>query len=405
MKVCGIDPSRQSFAVSIVDDFEEFSYKEYENSYKGFTMFIRDLKLLEIKPPICIEGYGDFAKQLSLYLQHHSYKIYEVNPRMLNSLKNSMTVHKSDHIDAYTCAISYFIRKGESLNINGEMEGLKNLSRLYRKISSNITSIKNQFHSSLNQGFGSIYKEIFSNINNMSLIFYSHYGSIKEIQDSTEEEIFEVLGKSNSYRYKGKHGRMLSKRIKDVVETIDTDIIETFADIQSTVIKGYAETLITLLQQKEKIHKQIESYVNKMFPNYKEYFTEIKGLTPLFFGLLVSEGIITRTFKDEGHFASYCGQAPRQVQSANLNKFKSHKNYNRNLAATIHFIACQNVLKHGIYYEDYINAKQYYNRKLRALKKIKRKLTRTLYYKFMLYKIYLINNDIVNLKQEYSYVN
>jgi len=59
----------------------------------------------------------------------------------------------------------------------------------------------------------------------------------------------------------------------------------------------------------------------------------------------------------------------------------------------------------GIYYEDYINAKQYYNRKLRALKKIKRKLTRTLYYKFMLYKIYLINNDIVNLKQEYSYVN
>ena len=393
MKVCGIDPSRSSLAVSFVEGMNEFDYKEYKNSPQGFSQFINDLNQLNPKPSVCIEGYGDFAKQLTLYLKHHLYKVYEVNPKMSRHLKDSITAHKTDHIDAYTCAISYFIRDMKELNVDGKMEGLKNLCRLYRKLSKETTSMKNQFHAALNQGFGSMYKEILPYMNNMAIVFYSHYGSIKEIQDSSVNEIHKVLGESGSCRYKGKHGLKRAKEIKELVKDIDVETIRAFTDIQSVVINGYAQALKVMLIQKEKIQKQIEKYVKRMFPDYKDYFGDIKGLTPLFFALLVSEGALTRNFENEEHFASYCGQAPRQFQSASMNKFLTNRNYNRYLASTIHFVACTNVQKQGMYHEDYQEAKKRFSKKLRALKRIKRKLVRVLFYKLMDYRLHLLTTD------------
>ncbi|MGE3063921.1 MAG: transposase [bacterium] len=128
----------------------------------------------------------------------------------------------------------------------------------------------------------------------------------------------------------------------------------------------------------------------------RDYFNDLKGLTPLNMAVLISEGGLTRTFKDEGHFASYCGQAPRQYQSASMNKFISSPNYNRYMAKTMHFLACQNVLKSGSFHDDYIEAKKHYSRKLRALKKIKRHICRMLFYKLMTYRLHLIS--VKNIK-------
>jgi len=82
-----------------------------------------------------------------------------------------------------------------------------------------------------------------------------------------------------------------------------------------------------------------------------------------------------------------------------MKKFISSPNYNRYMANTIHFMACQNVLKNGMFYEDYIEAKKHYSRKLRALKKIKRHLCRILFYKLMTYRLHLISVKNIKSKQ------
>ena len=399
MMVCGVDPSRSGFAVSFVEGLEEINYREYRNTMVGYETFMEDLNECEEIPKVCIEGYGDFARQLVLYLKSKGVSVYEVNPRMSRQLKDSISIHKTDHIDAYTCAVSYMIRRQEELEVDGALEGLKNLTRLYSKISRATVSFKNQMKSALNQGLGWIYKDVFEELNILSLTFYSQYGSIREIKESSEEDLHKTMCMAGSCRYKGLHGQKKAAKIKELVKDIDTSITSSFTEIQSSVIKGYALTLITMIEQKEKIKKQIEEYINKEYPDYKEYLEEMRGVTALNMAVIISEGGLTRTFKDEGHFASYCGQAPRQYQSTSMKKFISSPNYNRYMANTIHFMACQNVLKNGMFYEDYIEAKKHYSRKLRALKKIKRHLCRILFYKLMTYRLHLISVKNIKSKQ------
>jgi len=399
MVVCGVDPSREGFAVSYVEGLEEIDYREYRNTMSGYETFMRDLNERGELAKVCIEGYGDFVRQLVLYLKSNGVSVYEVNPRMSRQLKDSISIHKTDHIDAYTCAVSYMIRRQEELEVDGRMEGLKNLTRLYSKLSGEVVSFKNQMKSALNQGFGCMYKELFEDLNKLSLGFYMTYGSIKEIQDSSEGSIYETLCLAGSCRYKGSYGKKKAAKVKELVKDIDTSSTSSFTEIQSSVIKGYASTLLIMLEQKEKIKEQIEKYIKQEYPDYKEFFEDVKGITPLNMAVLISEGGLTRIFKDEGHFASYCGQAPRQYQSASMNKFISSPNYNRYMANTMHFLACQNVLKSGIFYDDYIEAKKHYSRKLRALKKIKRHLCRILFFKLMTYRLHLISvNNIKSNK-------
>ena len=403
MKTCGVDPSRSMFAVSFTEELKEFDYRTYRNSPEGFSSFLKDLSVLNPSPSVCIEGYGDFAKQLALRLKHQHYRVYEVNPQVSRSLRESITVHKSDHMDSYTCALSYGLRELPELALNGEDEGFKNLVRLYGKLSHVSTAMKNQFHAALHQGYGCIYKEMLGVINHTSLVFYSIYGSIKELQESTAEEIHEVLKMGGSCRYKGDWGKAKAERIKALADRQDISGLTSFMSIQSEVIKGYTKAILAILEQKSLLEEQITLYVREHHPDYPDYFKDIKGMTELRFGLIVGEGVLWRQFRNEGSFASYSGQAPKQSESAGKTMFKKNRKYNRHLADSIHFLACQNVARNGVYVDEYTEAKKRYSVKLRALKKIKRKLARLLYYRFMLYKHDHMNNNIMTSRKEREY--
>ncbi|MDY6787332.1 MAG: transposase [candidate division WOR-3 bacterium] len=401
MIVCGIDPCRSSFAVSFVKGMDELAYKEYDNSPSGFKEFIKDIEDLQEETAASIEGHGDFAKQLALHLQHASIKVYEINPKMSRALKGGFSIHKTDHIDAYVCAIAYQIRDLEPLNLDEELEGLKNLCRSYYKIRQTVAALKNRLHSELNQCYGKVYKQIFSEFGPLSLSFYSEFSSLKELQDSTGDDIFnKVFKESNCCRYKGKYGRKKAKEIKALADSIDVSKIDRYMEISKGVVKEYAELLILLEKSKQRLMNMIREFVNDRYGDYKEYFKGLKGMTPLMFGCLISEGLLTREFKTDNHLASYAGQAPKQVQSADKNSFKSHKNYNKYLACTIHSIALDNVGKDGIYHEEYKRRMERYSKKLRALKTIKRKFVRVLFYGLMNYRAHLLEQNLTHNKSK-----
>lgn len=393
MITCGVDPSRESFSVSFVENMIEFDYKKYENSPRGFEQFIKSIKPLKNTPKVCIEGYGDFAKQLAIYLKTKKVSVYEINPKMSTRLKESMTEHKTDHIDAFSCSLfPYFRNDLKELTLDMRIEGLRNLCRLYIKVSKQVTQLKNQLHAALNQNFGPLYKKFFRKLNNTSINFYIQYGSYEEIEKASVEEIHKTLKEGGSCMYKGRYGKKRAEEIKEIVKELNYHPLLEFGRIQSEVIKAYAKMLLIVEEQKKKIKESIVKYIKKFFPDYKKYFVGIKGMSELQFAQLISEVRDINKFRNDAHLASYCGQSPRTYQSASSNKTRTKKNYNRYLAHLIHMVTCENIKKGERFYEEYTRMQIKYSKKLRAMKNIKRKIVRLLYYKLKDYMSYL-NHD------------
>jgi len=390
MKTCGVDPSRGVIGASFVENMIEFDYQEYENSPKGFKKFVKKIKFQESISKVCIEGYGDSAKQLAIYLKAEGLKVYEINPLMVSRLRDSMTEHKTDHIDAYTCALFPYLRTDlKELTLDVGIEGLRNLSRLYEKISKQVTQLKNQLHAALNQGFGPVYKKMFEKFNKTSITFYIKYSSYEEIDKSSVSEIHNTLKLGGSCMYKGKHGLKKAKRIKEIIKEINYSTLNVFMKMQSQVIKSYGKILLSVIEEKERVKREIEEYVRMSFPDFKEYFGGIKGLTDLEFGRLISEIKDINKYKKDSHLASYAGQSPKQFQSASMNKPKDKRRYNRHLAHIIHQLTCDNIREGTKFYEDYIEMKKRYSKKLRAMKNIKRKMVRFLFYDLKQYAEHL----------------
>lgn len=400
MITCGVDPSRGSFSVSFVENMIEFDYREYENSPRGFERFMKSIKPLKSTPKVCIEGYGDFAKQLAIYLKTKKVSVYEINPRMSTRLKESMTEHKTDHIDAFSCSLfPYFRNDLKELTLDMRIEGLKNLCRLYIKVRKQVTQLKNQLHAALNQSFGPVYKNFFRKLNNTSINFYIQYGSYEEIEKASVEDIHKTLKEGGSCMYKGKYGYKRARDIKEIVEELNYHNLIEFARIQSEVIKAYAKMLLSVEEQKKKIKESIVKYVREYFPDYRKYFADIKGMSELQFAQLISEVRDINNFRNDAHLASYCGQSPRTYQSASTNKTKTKRNYNRYLAHLIHMITCENIKKGGRFYEEYLRMQVKYSKKLRAMKNIKRKIVRLIYYKLKDYMSYLNHEKDIDIKE------
>ncbi|MCK4665790.1 transposase [Candidatus Dependentiae bacterium] len=381
MITCGVDPSRQGFAVSFVKNMHEFEYLKYKNSPAGIRDFIKKIKKIKPMPSICIEGHGDQAKMLALYLNKNSFSLYEINPLKSRRFKESITDNKTDHIDAYSSAMFPFFRDDlNELSINMKIEGLKNMTRSSEKIGKMVVQMKNRLHAALNQNFGLLYKELFSKFNQTSLNFYINFSSLNEISNATVSQIHKVFKLGDSTKYKGNFGKNKAKEIKEFVKNTYFFELNDFTKLQGEVIKSIAEILLKIIKSHDRIKKAIKDYVTKMFPGFSYYLEDLKGVKELTFGKLISEIKDIDSFSNEGKLASYAGQAPKIYQSASIKKMRVSKNYNRHLSHTIHLITCTNIQKTGIFHNLYEKNKKCYKSKLGAMKPIKRKIVRRLYY-------------------------
>jgi len=280
--------------------------------------------------------------------------------------------------------------------VDMRIEGLKNLCRLYEKASKSMTRYKNQLHAALNQSFGQIYKEFFKNFNKTSFNFFIEFGSFEEIENATIEKIHDCIKRGGSCIYKGKRGKEASAHIKSIVAKLNYHSLREFEGIQSEVVKSYAKILLTIQENVEAIKGSIEKYVNNNFPSFKDFFFDLKGISSLQFGRIITEIRNMNMFKTESKLAAFSGQAPRRSQSGTYDNDVKRNGYNRHLAYMIHMIACTNVRKGDRFYDEYCMMKKKYNRKLRALKNIKRKIIRLIYYKLKEYWKLMENNDTSN---------
>ena len=142
---------------------------------------------------------------------------------------------------------------------------------------------------------------------------------------------------------------------------------------------------MTIQENIEVIKRSIEKYVNNNFPPFQHLFSDIKGISSLQFARLITEIRNMNMFKTESKQAAFAGQAPRRSQSGSYDSDRKRNGYNRHLAYLIHMVACTNVREGDRFHDEYSRMKKKYNRNLRALKNIKRKIVRLIYYKLKEY--------------------
>ena len=373
MNTCGIDPSRANLAISIIEGRKETDYFEIENSKKGYQKFIEKVNISTLLG-VYIEGHGDFAKRFALFCNQKHIRLYEINPLKAKKLKETITWDKSDHIDAFVAALMPFNNPNISpMNISLKHEGLKKITREHEKMGKDLTVYKNRFHAYLNQNYGPLYKKFFKKVSLTALHFFINFSGPKELKNATLKEVVNVLKESGARYYMGENGLKKAKEIKKLINEENPDDYDCFTSSTSITIKATANIIMQFLMQKEMLKEEIQKYIDKYFPGYLETFKKKFDA----FGIINLAQIVSETgpiskFKDDGHLASYCGQASRNMQSAKVIKRAKRNGYNRHIARGIQTIALNNSMRNRMFYEYYEEKKKYFSKKLRALKSVKR---------------------------------
>lgn len=381
MITCGIDPSRGDLAVSIVKDREEIDYFKLLNEKKGYQKLFKRLNKLDTLSGIYIEGYADFAKRFALQCTKKGIVLYEINPLKSKKLKETITWDKSDHIDAYIAALLPFINSDLiPLSLTTKVEALKKLTREYDKMGNTITAFKNRLHSYLNQNFGPVYKKLFKQLTKTALNFFIVFSDPETIKKANINEIQKALVKSGAKYYMGKNGIKKAKEIKKIITETDPDNFDIFTETTSTIIISIAKILLELIIQRNNLAKKIEKVMDRYFPEYKNAFQEkLKAIGTITIATLIAEIGDIENFANDGKLAAFAGQAPRNLQSANMKKRGKRKSYDRFLAKVIHMIALNNSKEKGPFYEYYQKKIKETSKRLRALKSVKRKVCKLVF--------------------------
>ena len=374
MITCGVDPSRGSLAISLVKDRKEIDYFEVKNDGQGHAQFLYRLKKHMPMPGVYIEGHGDFAKRFALFCDSNNVALYEINPLKARRLKESITVEKSDHIDARVAALMPFNNEDmHKMRISLRAEGLKKMAREYERISSDSASYKNRLHAHLNQNYGQLYKRFFKKFSNCALHFFIEYSDPGKLYSATVSEIHEVLRRSGSRYYIGKNGLKKAKEIKNIISKECPESYKYYTEATSGIIGAAAGIIMQLELQKDRLNRDISKYTEKYYPGYMEKFKEkFSSIGVIQLAQLLGELGPVSKYKNDGHLAAYAGQVSKTMQSADQTKNVRRKGYNRSLARVVHGIALNNTMQNCCFHEYYKEKKKRFAKKLRALKSVKR---------------------------------
>ncbi len=259
------------------------------------------------------------------------------------------------------------------MRISLRSEGLKKLSREYERIANDSASYKNRLHAHLNQNYGQMYKKFFKKFSSCALHFFIEYSDPGKLASASIDETHEVLKRSGSRYYIGRNGLKKAKEIKSIISKECPESYEYYTEATSGIISATAGIIMQLELQKGHLSKTMSEYTEKYYPGYLEKFKmKFSSFGVVQLAQLLGEIGPVSKYENDGHLASYAGQASRNMQSAEKTKRVRRKGYNRSLARVVHGVALNNTMKNCCFHEYYKEKKKKFAKKLRALKSVKR---------------------------------
>jgi len=197
----GIDISKDSFDFSLIDSKEKLLNKDhYLMNHNDFTKLYNLLSSFsKDEVLICIEATGIYHLNLLSFLLEHDLNVSVINPLFVNAFTKSITIRKTktDTKDAYT--ISLFAKRNSNtlrLSELTDLETIKPIIREKEKLTNQISAIKTDIKSLVNQLFPEISKNtnLFSK-SILNLLFQAP--SKRIIRNLKEKKIASLLNQDN----------------------------------------------------------------------------------------------------------------------------------------------------------------------------------------------------------------
>jgi transposase len=300
---CGLDVAKNKSQVCILDDNKEI-IKEFEISHtkEGFDELEKNITP---ETTIAMETTGVYSKAIYDYFKQRYKTIYVDNGQMHMFAKLHFSHMKNDKIDARLIAkyLSFGLKK---INPIKEDE-LRDLSRLYHKVSGHLSRYKSMFKSQINIIFPEIETHFhLSQAKGITSLLIKH-PSPEEIAKLSNEEIYLII--RSEYKTTGgmRDKKKFENKIKELAE-------------KSVGIKGYptnclVETLKVLKYlegKKEEIKTKIKCAL--LSSPYSKLLNEF-GYSDASLVCIVGEVGDIRRFSNPKKFVSYCGLDISEKQS------------------------------------------------------------------------------------------
>lgn len=346
----GIDNSSLDHKVHIINDEGHFhSQFVIENNLYGFNSLYNSIRIFEK----FMIGFETPCGPLAEYLKNKEYPVFHVNPLKIKRFKQTVKIsgNKNDNIDA--AAIAEYLRKNSAhcrplLYNSAEVEKLKMLCVIHRRITEEHTRYKNKLHYSVRQYFG-LHESLFTDFGcTVQLKMLIKYPTFSELREANREEL-ELFLKTNKYCLP-KHMKRIVNKIQSYDQIMSPEVEYTF----SIEVKMLCVILLEIRQKLSEVEKEMKSIIDKH--HLGQVFKSIPGAgTILSANLLALFGDKTERFDNANQAQCLFGTAPKNYQSGNYSKVLMRKACNKHAKNVLYNFAFSS-LNHNtwarLYYDE-----------------------------------------------------
>lgn len=357
----GLDIHKDTHTAAIVDCWgESLGTITIENRISGYTKLLNKCKKLQgdLELVFGLEDVHSHGRNLAIYLQSKGYLVKEVNSALSHMERMSYpTTKKDDDWDA-KCVASVLIRKLYELPEANPQDYYWTLKMIVNRRSAMVKSLRaltNQLHGQLVFNYPS-YKKFFTDITGKTaLAFYEKYPSPKYIENKSDEEVAEFL-RSHS------NNCCSIKKTKAILDMIYEDAIDNreYVEYRDFLIQSLVREIRFNNEEMIKVEIQMKNLLDELGMKLET----IPGISTVTAATLVAEIGYVNRFSNANKLAEFAGIASVNFSSAGKGKDRKSKQGNRELFATLYFLAVQQiqVSKKGLPRNSVFLA--YYNKKV-----------------------------------------
>lgn len=336
----GLDIHKDTHTATIVDCWDEIlGTITIENRVNGYTKLLNKAKKLqgELELVFGLEDVYSHGRNLAIYLQSKGYLVKEVNSALSHMERMSYpTTKKDDNWDS-KCIASVLIRKLDELPEANPQDYYWTIKMVVNRRSAMVKTLKaltNQLHGQLVYNYPR-YKKFFTDIlGKTALAFYKEYPSAKYLEGIKENELADFLRSHSNNSCSTKKSKVILNMINE-----DGNNETEYSDYRDFLIQSLVREIKFTMEEMKKVEVQMKELLKEL----ELKLESIPGISTITAASLVAEiGDINR-FSNSDKLAKFAGIAPVNFSSSGKGKDRKSKQGNRDLFATLYFLAIQQI--------------------------------------------------------------
>ena len=366
----GIDVSKGTSEVAIVDETVKVWEGEIQNDWFGFQNLLAQLKNYA-DPQIVFEATGVYSKRLNRFLDEHGYRYVMLNPLLAKKQLDGLRNRKTDKNDALHLAETQFIFKRRLTYYQQPVyHDLMNFSRFYQQINSDLVREKNRLHRVLQLTFPEVEQVCEKPEGKLYWHIVQNYPHPDLLNDLSAEEIATHLVEISN-RLSLSRARQFSTRLLELGQrSYPAEAVSSPALDQA---RYHAQRVAELDAQKKQIIKQMVKLA-KPLPEF-EILLSIPGFAEKTVVRLIGELGDIRRFGNSSKLNAFVGIDLRHYESGNFLASDHISKRGNHIARAVLYQSISSIASAAGTHPNHIN--DFYQRRKKQLPKVNGKVVGT----------------------------